>query len=162
MTEQVRLWTPGNDAPEWMLTCAQEVNDKYPNLSLSFIPREFQGPEDTRPCAIVEVDRDNNILGIIARFSWLEFYPANIFNWLLAHDTQKVDVWGALQHQIKREEKAREDSYTERNYELADMFASVARSNLHTYRINGHKVGAENTAPTIGLFDASGEDQQDS
>lgn len=156
--EEQRLWTPGSDIPVWMLETAQEVNDKYPNLSLSFIPPDFRGPEDTRPFAIVEVDRDNNILGIIARFTELEFYPANIFNWLYDHDTQKVDVWGNYLKELDKEKKQREDSYTERNYQLADMVGSVIRSPLHTYRINGHKVGAENNAPTIGLYDASGED----
>jgi|SRR5215217_8549895 len=158
MSEEARLWTPGNDTPVWMLETAQELNDKYPNLSLSWIPPEFRGPEDTRPFAIVQVDRDNNIVAIIARFTELEFYPANIFNWLLAHDTQKTDVWGEYEKALEAEHKEREDSYTERNYQLADMVASVIRSPLHTYRINGHKVGAENNAPTIGLYDASGED----
>lgn len=159
MEEQVRLWTPGSDAPNWMLDLAQEVNDKYPNLSLSFIPPEYRGPEDTRPFAIVEVDRDNNILGIIARFTELEFHANNIFNWLYEHDSHNTDVWGKYMLELKKEEKEREDSYTERNYQLADMLGSVIRSPLHTYRINGHKVGAENNAPTIGLYDASGEDQ---
>lgn len=159
MSEQVRLWTPGSDAPQWMLDLAQEVNDKYPNLSLSFIPPDFRGPEDTRPYAIVEIDRDNNILGIVARFSGLEFHANNIFNWLYEHSTEHTDVWGKYILELKKEEKEREDSYTERNYQLADMVYSVANSRLHTYRINGHKVGAENNAPTIGLYDASGEDQ---
>lgn len=157
--EQERLWVPGNDTPQWMLETAQEVNDKYPNLSLSWIPPIYRGPEDTRPFAIVEVDRDNNILGIVARFTELEFYPNNIFNWLYEHDSHNVDVWGKYMLELKKEEKEREDSYTQRNYELAEQVYAVANSPLHTYRINGHKVGAENNAPTIGLFDASGEDQ---
>lgn len=159
MAEAARLWTPGNDTPVWMLETAQEVNDKYPNLSLSWIPPENRGPEDTRPFAIVEVDRENNIIGVIARFSQLEFYPANIFNWLYEHDSHRVDVWGNLQKQIARDEKEREAKNTEHVYELADQLQHVIKSNLHTYKINGHKVGAENNAPTIGLFDASGEDQ---
>jgi len=158
MPEADRLWTPGNDTPVWMQETAQELNDKYPNLSLSWIPPDFRGPEDTRPFAIVEVDRDNNITGIVARFTELEFYPANIFNWLWEHDSHNNDVWGNYMKQLQLERKQREDSYTERNYQLADMVGSVIRSPLHTYRINGHKVGAENNAPTIGLYDASGED----
>lgn len=159
MPEEPRLWTPTNDTPQWMLQCAQEVNDKYPNLSLSWIPPDFRGPEDTRPFAIVEVDHDGNITGLVARFSEFEFYPANIFNWLYDHDTHNTDVWANYIKDLADEEQAREKKYTNHVYELAEVLQSVIKSPLHTYRINGYKVGAENSAPTLGLLNASGEDQ---
>ena len=161
INEPGRLWNPLNEVPVWMQQCAQEVNDKYPNLNLSWIPPEFRGPKDTRPFAIVEIDREGNTLGIVARFTELEFYPANIFNWLYEHDTANTDVWGNLQKMIADYQKQKDEEQKERVYELADQFQHVVKSNLHTYRINGHKVGAENNAPTLGLYDASGEDQQD-
>ena len=160
--EQKRLWTPTHDAPQWMLDCAQELNDKYPNLNLSWIPPENRGPDDDKPFAIVEIDRDGNTIGIVARFTQLEFYPANIFNWLWRHDTAYNDVWGDMIKEQEKTDREAKEKLDEHVYELADMVHHVANSQLHTYRINGHKVGAENNYPTIGLFDASGEDQQDS
>ena len=157
--EQQRLWTPTqNNTPQWMLDTAQELNDKYPNLNLSWIPPENRGPDDDKPFAIVEIDRDGNTIGIVARFTQLEFYPANIFNWLWMHDTAYNDVWGNMLKEQEETNREREKKNTEHVHELADMFSSIVRSQKHTYRINGHKVGAENNVPTIGLFDASGED----
>ncbi|SRR6266498_2341057 len=157
-TKNNKLWTQTAQhvaMAQWMLDMAQEVNDKYPNLNLSWIPPEDRGPEDDRPFAIVQIDSDGYTIDVIKRLSTFEFHPSFIFNWLYDHDSQRVDVWDAYMKQLKKEEKERQDVVTEHVFKIADQFQHVVKSPLHTYRINGHKVGAENEAPTIGLFDAT-------
>lgn len=155
--ENGQLFLPNTTAtliPQEILTLAQEVNDKYPNLSIAWIPPEDRGEGDDRPFAIVQVDGDGNIQQIILRMHQLEVHGAYVFNWLWENDSQRMDPWQKYLKQVEAERNEKQKRETERINELAEVVHSVAKSNKHTYRINGHKIGAENNFPTLGLNDA--------
>lgn len=138
-----------------MVDLAQEVNDKYPNLSLAWIPPENRGPGDDRPFAIVQIDENGNQIAIIHRMHQLMVHGSYVFNWLWENDSQRVDVFGKYMADLEKERVKKQKQDTERINELAEIVHSVAKSNKHTYKMNGHKIGAENNYPTLGLKDAS-------
>jgi hypothetical protein len=145
----MELWLPSQLSQE-MIDLAQELNDKYPNLSLAWIPPENRGEGDDRPFAIVQIDRDGNQLAIIHRMSQFEVHGAYIFNWLWANDSQRVDVYDQYLKQLEAEQARREQQNTEKINQMAEVVHSVAKSPLHTYRINGRKIGTDNYEPRIG------------
>ena len=148
------IWTPsGSQLSQEMLTLAQELNDKYPNLSLAWIPPENRGEGDERPFAIVQIDSEGNQVAIIHRMHSLEVHPSYVFNWLWENDTRRVDVWDRYMTTLKAEHEAKRKQEKEDNYELAEYVNAVAKSPLHTYRMAGHKIGAENNYPTLGMND---------
>ena len=55
----------------------------------------------------------------------------------------------------QREQERRDKLASEKVRELAEVVNSVAKSPLHTYRMNGRKIGIENNYPTLGLNNAS-------
>jgi len=153
MADQIWLAGQGFQLSQEMINLAQELNDKYPNLSLAWIPPEDRGPDDDRPFAIVQIDRMGNQIAIIHRMHQFMVHGAYIFNWLWEHDSQRIDVWDKLQKQIKFEEEQRAKAARERSDERADIIHTVAHSNKHTFKLNGHKIGSENSYPTLGLND---------
>lgn len=136
-----------------MIQLAQELNDKYPNLSLAYIPQEDKVKGEQYPFAIIQIDTEGNQVGIIKRLSTFEMHASFVFNWLWENDSQRMDPWAKHLAEIQKTEEDKRKREQERNYELAEIVNSVAKSNKHTYRINGHKVGAENNFPTLGLND---------
>lgn len=136
--------------PQHMIDLAQELNDKYPNLSLAWIPPENRGEGDDRPFAIVQIDSEGNQIAIIHRMHQLECHGAYVFNWLWENDSQRVDVFGKYLSSLQREHEAREKANKEKIFEKAEVIHSIAKSNLHTYRINGRKIGTDNYEPRIG------------
>ena len=133
-----------------ILTLAQEVNDKYPNLSIAWIPPENRGPEDTRPFAIVQIDRQGNQVAIIHRMHQLEVHGAYVFNWLWENDSQRVDPWLKYLNELEKTAIEKEKKDKEIVFEMAEKVHAVAKSPLHTYRINGRKLGVDNYEPRIG------------
>jgi len=133
-----------------MLELAQELNDKYPNLSLAHIPVENRGPEDDRPFAIVQIDSEGNIQNVILRLHQLEVHGAYIFNWLYANDSQRVDPWQKYLQTVEQERIAKEKADTEKINEMAEKVHAIAKSPLHTYRINDRKIGTDNYEPRVG------------
>lgn len=148
------LILPGSQLSQDMIDLAQELNDKYPNLSLGWIPPEDRGEGESRPFAIIQIDSEGHQIGIIRRLSQFEVHGSFIFNWLWENDSQRMDPWQKYLNEMEREAELKRTKEQERIYELAEVVNSVAKSNKHTYRINGHKIGAENNAPTLGLRDA--------
>lgn len=150
------FWTPGSQLTTEMIQLAQELNDKYPNLSLAWIPPNERGEDDTRPFAIIQIDSEGRQIGVIHLMSQLEVHGAYVFNWLWENDSQRIDPWNKYLNELNAAEELKRKRNTERMNELAEVVHSVAKSNKHTYRINGHKIGVENNTPTLGLNDASG------
>jgi hypothetical protein len=148
------LWIAGTHLSQEMIDLAQELNDKYPNLSLAWIPPENRGMDDDKPFAIVQVDSEGNQVTIIHRMHQFLVHGSYIFNWLWEHDSQRVDLWDKLQKQIAYDDAQREKLNTERMDERADILHTVAKSNKHTFKLNGHKIGSDNNYPTLGLSDA--------
>lgn len=151
--EQIWLAGQGFQLSQEMIDLAQELNDKYPNLSLAWIPPDQRGSKDDRPFAIVQIDREGHQVAIIHRMHQFMVHGAYIFNWLWEHDSQRIDVWDKLQRQIKYEEEQKAKILRERSDERADILHTVAKSNKHTFNLNGHKIGSDNNYPTLGLSD---------
>lgn len=133
-----------------MIDLAQEVNDKYPNLSLAWIPPENRGPEDDRPFAIVQIDSEGNQKAIIHRMHQLEVHASYVFNWLWANDSQRVDVFQRYIDSLQRAAEQKEKENKEKIFEKAEVIHAIAKSPLHTYKINGRKIGTDNYEPRIG------------
>lgn len=147
------LWTPGSQLSQEMINLAQELNDKYPNLSLGWIPPENRGPED-KPFAIIQIDREGHQIGVIKPLSQLEVHGSFIFNWLYENDSQRMDPWKKYIEGMENDAKEKREAEKIQNYQLAEVLNAVAKSPKHEYKINGHKIGSENNFPTLGLNDA--------
>lgn len=137
-----------------IIDLAQEVNDKYPNLSIAWIPPENRGPEDDRPFAIVQIDRSGNQVAVIHRMHQLEVHGAYVFNWLWENDSQRVDVFEKYLKGLEAAALQKEKENKEKIDQKAEVIHSIAKSPLHTYRINGRKIGTDNYEPRIGQEDA--------
>lgn len=133
-----------------MVDLAQEVNDKYPNLSLAWIPPEHRGEGDDRPFAIVQIDENGNQVAIIHRMHQLEVHGSYVFNWLWANDSQRVDVFEQYMNSLQKAAEEKEKQNKERMFAKAEVIHAIAKSPLHTYRINGRKLGTDNYEPRIG------------
>ena len=143
-----------------MIDLAQELNDKYPNLNLAWIPPEDRPGNESQPFAIVQIDSEGHQIGIIKRLSAFEVHGSFIFNWLWENDSQRMDPWKKYLAELEQQQLEKRKKEQEQNLQLAEVVNSVAKSPLHTYRINGHKVGAENSLPTLGLMDNAGRTEK--
>lgn len=153
MAKGAGLILPGSQLSQDMIALAQELNDKYPNLSLAWIPTEDRVDGESYPFAIIQIDSEGNQIGIIKRLSTFEMHASYIFKWLWENDSERMDPWQKYLNELEKSQEEQRKKEQERNYELAEIVHSVAKSNKHTYRINGHKIGAENNFPTLGLND---------
>lgn len=147
------LWLPSQLSQE-MINLAQEVNDKYPNLSLAWIPPEHRGEGDDRPFAIVQIDENGNQVAVIHRMHQFLVHGAYVFNWLWENDSQRVDVFSRYLQGLENARLEKQKQDTERINEMAEKVHAVAKSPLHTYRINGRKLGTDNYEPRIGQENA--------
>lgn len=143
-----------------MIDLAQELNDKYPNLNLAWIPPEDRPGIESQPFAIVQLNKVGEQIGIIKRLSQLEVHGSFIFNWLWENDSTRMDPWKKYLEDMNRAEVEKRKKEQEFNYELADVVNTVARSNKHTFKINGHKIGADNNYPTLGLMENAARTQE--
>lgn len=141
--------------PQHMIDLAQELNDKYPNLSLAWIPPENRGKDDDKPFAIVQIDSEGNQIAIIHRMHQLEVHGSYVFNWLWANDSQRVDVFDQYLKSLEQQKAEIAKKDKEIIDQKAEVINTIAKSNLHTYRINGRKIGTDNYEPRIGQSDAS-------
>ena len=152
MADQIWLAGEGFQLSQEMINLAQELNDKYPNLSLAWIPPDQRGEKDMeKPFAIVQIDSQGNQIAIIHKMHQFLVHGAYVFNWLWEHDSQRIDLWDKMQKQIAYDEAQRQKGYTERMNERADILHTVAKSNKHTFKLNGRKIGTDNEYPTLGL-----------
>lgn len=134
-----------------MLDLSTEIAHRYPNLRLSWIPPENRGENDLEIFAVTQVDNDDNIVTIIKRFTELECHSSIILQWLWENDGQRIDPWKkflAEQEKIAQEKRERDRQDI---YERAEVLNTIAKSGLHTFRINGRKIGVDNEVPSLGL-----------
>lgn len=155
-----RLILPGAQLSQEMISLAQELNDKYPNLNLAWIPPEDRQGNETQPFAIIQIDSEGNNIGIIKRLSQFEMHASFIFNWLWENDSQRMDPWKKYLQDMAKDEAEKRKKEQEFNYELADVVNTVARSNKHEFKINGHKIGSDNHYPTLGLMQNAGRTEK--
>lgn len=141
----------GHLLPQEKLDISTEIAQRYPNLRLTWIPPENRGVDDTQIWAIAQVDNEGKINAIIRRMTEFECHANLIFRWLWENDGQRIDPWVKFQAQQAKIAEERRKADKEDIYERAEVLHAVASSNLHTYRINGRKIGADNEMPTLGL-----------
>ncbi len=138
-----------------MVDLAQEVNDKYPNLSLAWIPPDQRGSGDDRPFAIVQIDENGNQMAIIHRMHQMMVHGSYIFNWLWENDGQRVNLFDKYMKSLEAASAEKEKQNKESIFQKAEVINAIAKSPLHTFRINGRKLGTDNYEPRIGGEDAS-------
>lgn len=151
-----RLILPGAQLSQEMLNLAQELNDKYPNLNLAWIPPEDREGNETQPFAIVQLNNIGETIGIIKRLSQFECHSSFIFKWLWENDSERMDPWAKYLAEMEKDAEEKRKKEQEFNFELADVVNTVARSNKHEFKINGHKIGSDNNYPTLGLMNNAG------
>lgn len=134
-----------------MLDLNTEIAERYPNLRLGWIPPEERGEDDTMHWSINQVDHSGNIIAIIKRMTSFECVPSLVLKWLWDNDGQRIDPWEKFQAEQQRLANERRARDKEDIYERAEVLNSIAKSGLHTYRINGRKIGADNEMPSLGL-----------
>ena len=139
-----------------MLDLNAEIAYRYPNLRLAWIPPEYRGDDDVHIFAITQVDSEGNTLAIIKRLSQFECYPDFVLRWLYENDGQRIDPWEKFQAEQQKLAEERRKREKDDIYQRAEVLHAVASSNLHTYRINGRKIGADNELPTLGLDEHDG------
>ncbi len=155
MANEIWIAGEGIQLSQEMIKLAQELNDKYPNLSLAWIPPDQRGQKDMeKPFAIVQINSEGHQVAIIHKMHQFMVHGSYIFNWLWEHDSQRIDLWDKMQKQIAYDEAQRQKGYTERMDERADILHTIAKSNKHTFNFNGRKLGTGNEAPRLGLSDA--------
>ena len=101
MSKGTGLILPGSQLSQDMINLAQELNDKYPNLSLAWIPAPDRAEGESLPFAIIQVDSEGNQIGIIKRLSQFEVHASFIFNWLWENDSTRMDPWAKHLADIK-------------------------------------------------------------
>lgn len=131
-----------------MVWVAEQINARYPDLVLGWIPPENRGRDDNKPFAVM-YDQTREI---IVRLTPDQVNP-HILRWLHEHDGSKTDIWKNLVNDIQKEKEQREKANREKLMEKAEIVHSIAKSNKHTYRVGGQKIGADNHAPRIPKVD---------
>lgn len=125
------LMDAGEMLPEAIKGIAEDINRKYDNLKLIWIPIVKRSAEDTHPYAIV----DMNTGFVIKEFSELSIRDA--LKWLWENDSQRIDTYAKF---IKEKEEAAKLARTykeEENNAKLDVASSVLASKLHTFKHAG-------------------------
>lgn len=134
-----------------MLDLSTEIANRYPNLRLSWIPPENRGENDLEVFAVVQVDTNGDTIAIIKRFTEFECHPNIVLGWLWENDGQRIDPWKKFLAEQEKIAQEKREADRQDIYERAEVLNSIARSGLHTYRINGRKIGVDNEVPSLGL-----------
>ena len=137
--------------PQEMLDLNEQIAARYPNLRLAWIPPEDRGADDTLIWAITQVNNAGETIAIIKRMSSFECHPNLVLQWLWENDGHRIDPWKKFLAEQEAAAKAQRERDKEDIYERAEVLNTIAKSGLHTYRINGRKIGADNAVPSLGL-----------
>jgi hypothetical protein len=138
--------------PSEVLECDAQVNAAYPNLRIAYQPTEQRAEHSAdKPFALVD-----QLGGFIIKELSEEMARNTTFlmRWLWENDStrhgEKSLYNKFIDDKAKAEEK-RKKEHREHLMERAEVAHAVASSPLHTYRINGRKLGADNEFPTLGI-----------
>lgn len=125
----------------------EEINVRYPNLVLCFIPTEDRETEDEKlyPYGIWDTEQDY----LVKRLKENEMNFHQILMWLYENDSRNFDQFAKFKAELEKEKKVREAKNAEIAAEQADLIYTVANSPLHTFKHNGNKVGVDNNVPTL-------------
>ena len=119
---------------------SDELERRYPNLALTWIPPNQRGPEDAgREFAIVDT-YDNDM--IIFRFSEDQAHISYVMKWLWDNDADRAgnSVNERLAALAAEGEKARKDKIEEEALIEADFFTTMVKSGKNDFKHNGVKL----------------------
>lgn len=145
------VFVEGRFLSQEMLALNEEIHARYPNLGLAWIPPENRAPEDTRHWAIVINDAEGNVIDVVHTMSEFECHSAYVLKWLWENDSTRMSPWEKYLKELEQQEAVKRERDREDIYERADVIHTIAKSQLHTFRLNGRKIGADNEAPSLGL-----------
>jgi hypothetical protein len=138
--------------PSEVLECDAQVNAAYPNLRVAYQPTENRAEHSAdKPFALVD-----QLGGFVIKELSEEMARNTPFlmRWLWENDSarhgEKKLYQNMLDAQAKKEQ-ARKQEERDHLMERAEVAHAIASSPLHTYRINGRKLGADNEFPSIGI-----------
>lgn len=128
------------------------VNQAYPNLRIAYQPAENRAEHSLdKPFALVD-----QMGGFVIKELSEEMARNTPFllRWLYENDSTRHGEKKLYDKMIADQaKKVEETKKAEREHlmERAEVAHAIASSPLHTYRINGHKIGADNEFPTLGI-----------
>lgn len=138
--------------PSEVKDCDAQVNAAYPNLRIAYQPTEQRAEHSAdKPFALVD-----QLGGFIIKELSEEMARNTPFlmRWLWENDSTRHssdDLYNKMLKTQEDKEKARKAVERDHLLERAEIGHAIASSPLHTYRINGRKLGADNEFPTLGI-----------
>lgn len=138
--------------PSEVMECDAEVNAAYPNLRIAYQPTENRADHSAdKPFALVD-----QLGGFVIKELSEEMARNKLFlmRWLFENDSNRHGEKSLYDKMLKvsaDKEIARKKEERDHLMERAEVAHAVASSPLHTYRINGRKLGADNEFPTLGI-----------
>lgn len=125
------LMDAGEMLPQNIKGIAEDINRKYENLKLIWIPMGKRTKDDTHPYAIV----DTQTGFVIKEFTDISIHEA--MKWLWENDSQRIDTY--KKHIAEKEALAKQArEYTaEADNQKLDLAASILGSKLHTFKHAG-------------------------
>jgi hypothetical protein len=129
------------------------VNEAYPNLRIAYVPAENRSENEPYPFAIVDTLGEFTIKPLTVEQAKNTMW---ILQWLYDNDSARhgeKELWNKHLAVGERIKEDRKKAHSEKLREKLDVVSSVARSHLHTYKVNGKKIGADNERPRLGLWD---------
>ena len=138
--------------PSEVMECDAEVNAAYPNLRIAYQPTENRADHSAdKPFALVD-----QLGGFVIKELSEEMARNKLFlmRWLFENDSNRHGEKSLYDKMLKvsaDKEIARKNEERDHLMERAEVAHAVASSPLHTYRINGRKLGADNEFPTLGI-----------
>lgn len=128
------------------------VNEAYPNLRIAYQPVEVRAEHSLdKPFALVD-----QLGGFVIKELSEEMARNTPFllRWLFENDSARhgeKDLYKKFMDAAAKKETDRKKEEREHLMERAEVAHAVASSPLHTYRINGRKLGADNERPSLGI-----------
>lgn len=130
------------------------VNEAYQNLRVAYQPSEVRADHSAdKPFAIV----DQYGQFVVKELTAKEAKNTNfVLRWLYENDNERFDEKDLYQRFLKTQQDkidTQKRADLDRLREKTEIAHAVASSPLHTYRINGKKIGADNEMPYLGLWE---------
>jgi len=119
---------------------AQSIAERYPNVRLAQVPLNQRAANEEFPFALTDA-----ITGqVLKELRENECNISFVYRWLYEHDTQArgvKEVYAKYKAEQERRAKEKNDKVMEKHHENLDIFHTIARSPLHTFRHGDRKIG---------------------
>jgi len=119
---------------------AQSIAERYPNVRLAQVPLNVRDAREEFPFALTDALTGT----VLKELRENECNISFVYRWLYEHDTQArgvKEVYKKFQAEKEAKAKAKNDAILEKRNENLDIFHTLARSPLHTFRHGDRKIG---------------------